>query len=138
METERNTVTLQHSHHVVRVPSRIAELQDMAEAVWKLLQELLQALTVELPTRRKLIQNRTKMISKRGHPTEQSLQRLIRILQFFHVREKAAGLHAVKESARRAFRPRGEGAAFRQAIKGVVDFDRIKNVCVVVKPRRLR
>src|SRR4051812_7570197 len=34
VEAECHTVSFEHSHHVIRVPTRIAELHDMTKAVW--------------------------------------------------------------------------------------------------------
>ena len=100
------------------------------------MQELLQALTVELPSGWKLIQNRTEMATESAHPTEQSIERLFWILQLFHVRQEPAGFHGIQKSTRRAVGPPGESRALRQSIESIVDFNRVKNLCVVIEPFR--
>src|SRR6188474_358816 len=99
---------------------------------------MLQTLTVELPTGWKLIENRAEVFTECVHPAEQSIQRLLWVLQLFHVRQEPAGFHTVKKSARSALRPGGEGAGLWQSIKSIVDFNRVKNLCVVLEPLRPR
>lgn len=123
VEAECHSASLEHSHDIVRVPTRIAKLQNVAESCWKRLQELLQTFTVELPSRRQLIEDGAKMFSKDVHATEQSIERLGGIFQLLHVCEKATRLDAVKEALRRARRPGAEGAPFGKTVERVVDFE---------------
>src|SRR4051812_37647699 len=97
---------------------------------------MLQPLTVEFPRRRKLIQHGTEVLAERVHPAEQAIERLLGILQLLHVRQEPAGLHAVKETAWRARRPRDERAALRKSIKSIVDFNRVEDLSVMVEPSR--
>src|SRR4051794_23606109 len=101
VDAECHPEPFEHSHHVVRVPTRIAELQDMAKAVRQYLQEVLQPLTVELPSRRKLKEHGTKVTAKRVHTSEQPVEGFLGIFQLLHVRQKPAGLHTVEKTARR-------------------------------------
>src|SRR5437762_13353256 len=95
---------------------------------------MLQTFTVELPSGWKLIENWTEMLAQRLHPTEQSIERLFRILQLFHMRQKPARFHAVEKAARRPGRPRAERRPLRKPIERIVDFDRVENPCVLLEP----
>ena len=50
----------------------------------------------------------------------------VSILELLHVREKAAGLHAVDEPAWCTGGPRSKGAPFGKTVKRIVDFDRVE------------
>lgn len=77
------------------------------------------------------------MVRQWLHTAEQPSERLLRILQFFHVSTDPAGFHHIEESSRRLGGPRGEGILLWKAIEGLVDLDRIKSVRVVFEHDQL-
>src|SRR6478735_4743903 len=65
-------------------------------------------------------------------------QRLLRILELFHVREKAARFHRVQKSSRSPGGPDGEGRLLWKTVERVIDLDRIKSFRVMFEPAPLR
>src|SRR5205823_2548319 len=98
----------------------------------------LEPFAVQRPQRRELIQDRTKRASEAVRAREQPAERLNGLFQFFHVREESTGLHGEQESARHAAFPCGERRRSGEAIKRVVDLDRVESPGVKLQPATLR
>src|SRR5262249_46052192 len=101
------------------------------------LQKRPEAVDVEGPPRRQLIQHGAERCAELRRPREEAMQRVARLFQFLHVRQVAARLHRIEKSARRALSPCVERVGFREAIERVVDLDRIEALGVILEPSRL-
>src|SRR5215218_191154 len=101
-------------------------------------QEVLQPCAVKLPAGRQLVEHGAQMTSKGPGAAEEALDRLLRVLELLHVREKAAGFYGEQESARRARGPVSERVFFRQPVETVVDFNGVEDGGVVLEPPLLR
>src|SRR4029079_3046679 len=77
------------------------------------------------------------MRAEAAHAREEPGDRLLGILQLFHVRQEAAGLDGELELRRRTAGPGGERRALGQPVEAVVDFDGIERPRVVLEPARL-
>src|SRR5438093_12957977 len=100
----------------------------------QVLEKCAQSIDVYWPTRRKLIEHGSERGAKPPRAREEALDRFGRILQFLHVRQKAARLHCIEEPARNAAPPRGKHRRFRQPIKRVVDLDCVESGRVEPEP----
>src|SRR5207249_11797821 len=138
VETERDSMTSEEAEDFVCIPGRIAELDRVTRTARQGEEKCAQAFDIDAPPRRQLVENRTKRAAETPRAREEAIERLGWVLQFLHVREKAAGLHSVHESGRGTRSPVGEGRCLGQSVKGVVDFDGVELRDVVIEPSALR
>src|SRR2546423_1675740 len=134
VETERDRVAAQEIVDAFVVPTRIPEFDDMAIRARQRAQEDLEALQVQRPPRRQLIEDRAQPRAELLRVLEESRQRILGVLQLLHVREEPAGLDGVEKMRRRLLAPFRKRPGRRQAIKAVVDLDRIECQRVVREP----
>src|SRR5438067_2591194 len=129
---------IQQRDHIVRVPRRLAEFDGMSPRARQRFEKFLESFEVHRPSRRQLIQDGTERRAEALRAREEQPERLLRLLQLLHVREKTARLHGIHEPARRSPGPCGERRRRGKAIKGVVHLDRIEMLSVILEPAALR
>src|SRR5215469_2005671 len=84
--------------------------------------------------RRELKQERAKLLSERSDALQKSVPGFVRVLQTLEVREIARDLDHEAKGLRSLAIPCFATFDGRQAIKGVVDFDRIKTAGIEGEP----
>ena len=99
-------------------------------------EEVLEAFEVQRPAWRKLVEDRTERRTQFFCPRKEQIERSLRILQLFHVRQETAGLHGKREPSRGGGTPSPEHVSARKAVEGVVDLDRIEVRRVMAEPPR--
>src|SRR5215469_9293868 len=130
---------LQDREHLVLETGRIPELQREAPrpATRGMSKEAVDPLKICFggsEVRRELKQERAKLLPERPHALQKSIPGFVRVLQALEVREIARGLDHEAKGLRSLVIPRLATFDRRQAIEGVVDFDRIKTAGVEGEP----
>src|SRR5215210_6320166 len=97
MQTAGNVVAREKIGHLICIPAWVPELNDVANPLGKDLQKVLQSSTVDLEVRRQLVEHRAETTPQRLHPAEQACDRLLRILELFHVGQVSTRLDRVDE-----------------------------------------
>ena len=134
VEAERDASALEQLEHVVVVPAWFTELDHVLPPLRKRSDERGQPLDVGRPVGRELVQNRAERPLQALCPLKQTMNRLRRILELFHVSQKPTGFHGIQKARRCLFPPRGECQRLGEAVERVVDLDSIELRRVVRKP----
>ena len=80
----------------------MAKFDGVLNPGWKTFEKPAQPIHIFVQLGRQLIENRAEMFAELSRPSEQAIERVCRIDQFFHVREEAACLDGEKKSGRNA------------------------------------
>src|SRR5215208_412664 len=88
-------------------PALVPELERVP--MWRMppqrIEKLSQALQVDRPAARELKQDRSQLFTQTARVTQQPLERLLRLLELFHVGQIAAGLDCKEKPVRRVALP---------------------------------
>ena len=125
---------LQQRKDLVGVPARIAEFDDVAGPGRQRLQKSRQSFEVQRPARRQLEEHGTERGVQVTGALQKAVDRLVRILELFHVRQEPAGLDGVDKSRRCLTCPFTECRCFGESVEGVVDLHGVEPRGIVVKP----
>ena len=118
------------------MPRRVAEFESVEAARRQGFQKRLQAGGVHFPPGRQLEHDGAQLVAQQVHAREEFFDAGLRVLQLLHVREKAATLGGEAEVRGRGVAPSDDAAVRRQAIKGVIQLDRMEAIRVVVEHLR--
>src|SRR4030095_13242240 len=138
VQAERDLIATQQRIHAIVVPGGLPEFHRVPITGRKHRQEVLEALEVDGPARRKLIQHRAQLGTELPDVFEEAAQRILGILELLHVCQEATGFDGVDKASRRLLSPFRKCARLRQSVEAVVDLDRIEAEGVMAEPARLR
>src|ERR1043165_1564440 len=114
VDAERRVVLPQELVDLIGHPRLIAQLERIAMAARQRLQELLEPLDVDVPSRRELPEDRAELLAEALGAREKVPEAARRVLELDHVRDEAAPLHREEELRRGRLPPRVERRLFRQ------------------------
>ena len=139
MKTECDTPSGQQLVCLRYGPRRVSEFDHRGDrsavrAPWRLAKKVLESGEVDRECWRQLIEDRSKVATESCGSRQQPVQRLLRIPQPFHVRQKAAGFDREQESRRCLITPVRKRGSLGETVEGVVDFDAIELARVVLQP----
>src|SRR5688572_14127312 len=138
VKAQRDPELLEKAVHAIVVPTDVAEFDSVLPAFGQRSEKVFEAIEINFPPGRKLIEHWTKMRAELRRALEETEQRILWIFQFLHVRQEPARFDGINKTPRRLLTPLRERGRRRQSIKAVVDFDCVERSRVVGEPERLR
>ena len=105
-------------------PGGMPEFHGIVEVFWELSQKTFQPFCVFLQMRRKLPEDRAKVLAQWGDALKENGDGFAAHVELFHVSNKTAAFDGIDEPLWRLLAPFSHCTLGREPIKGVIDFDR--------------
>jgi hypothetical protein len=140
VQAKRDVAIAQGAEHILVVPTRMPELDRMLDAhrIGQHGKKPLEAIDILRHLPWQLVQHRAQLRSQLAGTAEETLHRLVRILQLLHVRQETTGFYREQKPCGHSRAPLREHTLIRQAIKAVVDLDGVELPGVILEPLALR
>jgi len=134
VDAEGEVKSAEQVEGVLCEPAFMSEFENSGRFFWQKHGEVFEAVKVLVEAWGKLIQNRAEFFFEQGGAVKKSAKGISRVFEFFDMGDESIGLDGVSEILRSAFVPSFYGSVFGLLVEGVVDFNGVEVLRVVIEP----